>query len=491
MGLRDAIRTFFDPLGGERAMVLPDVMGDPFTAPWFNFGGHLYPLGLNQTMPNSKQEEIEQTFEGYVQQAHLANGIIFGCAVAHLRLFSQARFQWQRMSGGRPGDLFGTQDLAILERPEANTVTSDLLTRASLDADYGGNYFATLRKGRIKRMRPTWVDIILGSDQDPGVTAQDLDAEVLGYIYWPGGKRRGGKPVPLLASEVCHYAPLPDPLASYRGMSWVTPIAREVMGDIAMTASKLAFFENGMTPNLVIKRNDSLQSKAFAEWTAMVKAGHQGVANAYKTLFLDAGADATVIGSNMQQMEFKVTQAVGEVRMATAAGVHPVILGLSESLQGAALNSGNFSAARRLYADMWARPSWANLAASMETIVPAPSGARLWYDDRDIPFLAEDQKDAADIQQVKMHSIEAGIRSGFKADDVVKAVEANDMGLLVGKHTGLFSVQLQAPGSTKMPAGEVPGETPVSGNGTGPEVIPKGDVSTKPIAAVGGNGKGP
>ncbi len=35
------------------------------------------------------------------------------------------------------------------------------------------------------------------------------------------------------------------------------------------------------------------------------------------------------------------------------------------------------------------------------------------------------------------------------------------MSILV--HSGLFSVQLQAPGSTKMPVGEAPGEIPVGG----------------------------
>lgn len=473
-----------DLIRPQRAMVIPgsNPFDDPFNSPWFGLGGRLYPLGLNQTMPGSRQEEPDGSFESYVQQAHRSNGIIFACAAAHLRLFSQARFQWQRMSGGKPGDLFGTKDLAILERPEANMVTADLLARASLDADYDGNYFATRRKGRIVRMRPSWVDIVLGSDQDPNVTAQDLDAEVLGYVFWPGGKHRGNKPVALLASEVCHYAPLPDPLASYRGMSWVTPIVREVMGDTAATAHKLAFFENGATANLIVKRTDSLSRTAFDEWTAMVKAGHQGIANAYKTLFLDAGADATVIGANLQQMEFKLTQGAGEVRIAAAAGVHPVILGISEGLQGSALNAGNFAAARRLYADLWARPNWGNLAASMETLVPAPSGARLWYDASGIPFLAEDEKDAADIQQVKAATLVSLINSGWKADDAVKAVEAGDIGLLIGKHTGLLSVQLQAPGSTKMPVGEVPGESPV-GPGTKPLTIPVGDPSTKPVTA--------
>jgi hypothetical protein len=76
--------------------------------------------------------------------------------------------------------------------------------------------------------------------------------------------------------------------------------------------------------------------------------------------------------------------------------------------------------------------------------MPPPSAARLWYDDRDIPALQEDEKDAADIQHVKAATISQLVREGFTADSVVMAVDAGDMTLL--KHTGRLSVQLQKPG---------------------------------------------
>ena len=331
-------------------------------------------------------------------------------------------------------------------------------------------------------MRPDWVSIVLGSDNDPSVTSLDIDAEVLGYMYYPGGKRSQNKPVALLADEVAHFAPIPDPTAVFRGMSWLTPVVREVMGDNAATAHKLQFFENGATPNLIVKRADDIDKGPFKEWVKQMEEGHAGVANAYRTLYLTAGADATVVGANLQQLDFKVVQGAGETRIAAAAGVPPIIVGLSEGL--AAATYSNYGQARRAYADLWARPNWRNIAGSLATIVSPPPGApvRLWYDDRDIPFLAEDQKDAADIQQVKASSIRALVDTGFKADAVIKAVMAGDMSLLQGQHTGLFSVQLQAPGSLKMPVGEVPGETPV-GPGTKPETIPPGDTSTKPLAS--------
>jgi len=58
----------------------------------------------------------------------------------------------------------------------------------------------------------------------------------------------------------------------------------------------------------------------------------------------------------------------------------------------------------------------------------------LWYDDRDIPFLREDQKDAAEIQGLRSRSIDTFVRAGFDPDSAVKAVAAGDDTLLV--HSG-------------------------------------------------------
>jgi hypothetical protein len=81
----------------------------------------------------------------------------------------------------------------------------------------------------------------------------------------------------------------------------------------------------------------------------------------------------------------------------------------------------------------------------MATIIDVPSDSRLWYDDRDIPFLQEDEKDDADIQQVQAATIRTLVDAGFTWQSAVSAVTNGDMTML--EHTGLFSVQLQKPGS--------------------------------------------
>jgi phage portal protein BeeE len=311
--------------------------------------------------------------------------------------------------------------------------------------------------------------MVLGTN-DPDVTSDDIDADFLGIIYYPGGEFSGNDPEYLQRSEICHFALYPDPLAHFRGMSWITPIIRDITSDNAATRHKQAFFENGATPQMIVKRPDAPTKEAFKEWRELIETGHAGAANAYKTLYLTAGADATVVGKDLQQLEFSATQGAGETRIAVAARVPAAILGISEGLSGSSLNAGNFTAARRLFADGFARPAWRNFAGSMETLVPPPTGSRLWYDDRDISFLREDRKDAAEIQQIKAISIRQLIDSGFDADTVVKAVEAENMSLL--KHSGLFSVQLQEPG-TPEPTAPVEAAPPPP-NGKQPKPTPAG-----------------
>jgi hypothetical protein len=170
---------------------------------------------------------------------------------------------------------------------------------------------------------------------------------------------------------------------------------------------------------------------------------------------LGHGADVTVVGKDLAQLDFKATQGAGETRIAAAAGVHPVIAGLSEGLSGSSLNAGNFTSAARLVADRTLRPLWRNVAGSLENIVPPPGGAELWYDDRDISFLQDDRKDAAEIQFIDAQAIRQLVDAQFEPASVVAAVAAQDMTLLV--HTGIPTVQGQQ-GSAEIPATAPRGE---------------------------------
>ena len=81
------------------------------------------------------------------------------------------------------------------------------------------------------------------------------------------------------------------------------------------------------------------------------------------------------------------------------------------------------------------------------TVPASRGGTHLWYDDRDIPALAQNAEDDANIQQTNATSIRSLLDAGFDADFVIDAVIAGDLSRLKGKHSGLFSVQLQPRGT--------------------------------------------
>lgn len=408
-------------------------------AEYFKYGNNLYAVP-SQTLTGDK-EEIANDFAGMVQYAYKNNGVVFACMLARLHLFSEARFQFRQIRSGRPGDLFGTDALSILEKPWPGGTTGDLLTRALQDSDLAGNFFATIKGGQIRRLRPDWVDVLLGSQTDSENPAWQMDAEILSYAYHPGGRRKA-TPQFIDPENMCHYAPIPDPIARFRGMSWLTPVIREIQADGAATSHKLKFFENGATPNMVVKFDPTVNKQKFDMWVAEIEKNHTGLLNAYKTLYLGGGADTSVVGSDLRQLDFKNTQGGGETRIAAAAGVPPVIVGLSEGLQAATYS--NYSQARRRFADGTMRPLWRNMAGSISRLINVPSNSELWYDDRDIPFLKEDQKDAADIQSTQAQSIKALAEAGYEPESVIKAVMSGDFSQL--QHSGMFSVQLQPPG---------------------------------------------
>lgn len=424
---------------------------------WVNdamvFGGNRYPLqGLTTTYGKTPAEPIASDFPGYVQGALRADGVVWSVERLRVSVFSEARFQFQRLDRGRPGDLFGTPDLALLEEPWPGGTTGDLLTKALLHADFAGNAYVVRDDSELVCLRPDFCELVLQPrtlPRGPRGEAVIVGYRKAGLFYYEGGYGVTKVPAVYLPDEFAHFAPMPDPLAPFRGMSWITPVVREIQADKQATEHKSKFFENAATPNLAVSLKEGLTPEQFNSFVDAMDRQHRGVENAYRTLYTANGADVTVIGKDFQQLDFKATQGAGETRIANAAGVHPAVVGLSEGMQGSSLNAGNYGAAKRATVDGTLRPLWRNFAGSMQTLVRTPSGARLWYDTRDVAFLRDDEKDRAEIQAREAGTIRQLIDAGYDPASVVTAVQSGDWSRLV--HTGLVSVQLLPPGTTATP----------------------------------------
>ena len=314
----------------------------------------------------------------HARDAYESNGVVFACIAARMALFSEARFQFQSTVDRH---LFGTTDLAMLEYPWPNATAGELLARLEQDVSVAGNSY--IRKVNpadgsdplLVQMRPDCVTIISEERFDDAGRVYKVPVGYAEDLAPMGVTDR--PPQVYSAAEVAHYSPVPDPSACWRGMSWLTPVLREVGADQALTAYKTTHVLRGAMPGMVLKYSQRLSQPVVDRLKKRFDALYSGPENAGRTLILDEGADVTVAGSTLEQLQYVAVQAAGETRILAAAQVPAEVIGV----EGARSASGNYDLAIRRFADLWARPSWRIACASLQHLLPdVTPPTRLWFD---------------------------------------------------------------------------------------------------------------
>lgn len=393
------------------------------------------------------------TFQSYAVNGYAGNGIVFAVITDRMLLFAEAVPAILDLTTGRTKPL--DPRTSILEHPWPNAGAGELLSRMEQDVSLAGNFYALRRDDRLVRLRPDYVEMVVLPDEEG-------HPRVEGYLFSPDGVI-GQDSVLYGVEEVCHYSPIPDPLKHYRGMSWLTPVVREVNADIAMTSHKIAFFENSATPNLLIKYQQKLSPETLANLSARFAARHQGPEKAWKTAVLDEGADLTVVGHSMEQMTFTALQAAGENRIAAAGGVPGIYAGLKEGLDAATYS--NYQQAVRRFADGTMRPLWRSAAAALSKFIDLGENERLVLDATNVEALRQGETERAETQRVQAITIGELIRSGFVPESAMKAVALDDLSVL--EHTGGVPTALYPEGKdpSKVASKESPNAQGAKGDG--------------------------
>jgi hypothetical protein len=432
------------------------------------YTGAEYATGLD--VSGQGREGSPQGIVRLARQAYRQNGIVFACEAVKQWLFSEARFQFEALDDGH---IFGDTSLRLLEHPWPNGDSGNLLGRACNDGSMGNCYFrkAVPAGGGdpvLVRMVPEKVTII---SQE---LADDLGRtwkQPIGYLEDMGP---GREPQMFTTEEVGHFAPLVDPDAAWRGMSWLTPILSDVRSDAKLTEYKTFHLDNGAMPGLVIKYAVKLSNKTIDTLRKRVRAKYGGAENAGNVLVLDEGADLAVAGSTLEQLQYDAVSKAGERRVCAAAGPGLLVI--------CGFDKGGYQEAIRELADLWARPNWRMLCASLEHLIPGPMAnpevpVRLWYDVGGIAALREGELQRAQAFLVKAQGLASSVAAGFTRQSAVKAAETGDLALLVpspdapppgvsGRETATERLgpggQMQQP-PTGGPAGNTAGRPPQGG----------------------------
>lgn len=369
---------------------------------------------------------------GSMRQAYLVNATVHAAVNARQRVFSEVQFV---LRNRRTGNLVHNHpSIDVLDHPWPGGTSAELLKRMELDASLSGNaYVYRAERNLLQMLDPAKVEVV--SD----------GREKTGYLYWPNGYGNGN-PRPLMLEEVAHWAPIPHPDKQFLGASWVEVVAGELRTDVKMIRHQEKFFDNAATPNLYVKVEGSMRPETRDRLRQELERRYTGVENAWRTLVMDAGATLQSVGSDFVQMDYVNTLTSTEARIASAAGVPPIIIALKAGLDAATYS--NYGMAMRAFADHLIRPNWTSAVAALSQIIVEPQGSHLWYDDRMVSALRQDKDAEATILSTKASAIRTLVDGGFEPDAVIEAIEANELDRLVGRHTNLLPVQLQPPGDT-------------------------------------------
>jgi len=381
---------------------------------------------LTTSYGSPDREAILPQVAGWASDTYGSNSVVFSAILARMMLFAEAALKLQ---GKADKHLYTDQSLALLQEPFGDgTSTGELLVRMEQDVSLAGNAYIWGVPGEdlLVRLRPDWTTIVSELVQVPGGGAY---RRRLGYLVMPpqGITGQGGNQY-YPAEEVAHWAPIPDPQATFRGMSWLTPAYRDILGDQGMVTHKVKYLENAASPNLLIRYSQKLAPGTMDAVRERITARHGGAANAFKTLVLDQGADATVIGNSLQQMDFTDVGASGAERILSDSLVPGVLVGL-EPLRGA---GRGYQESMQKFANLYGRPAWRSACGVLARFVPGlPAGARLWYDTADIAALQDGELERGQAALVRGQALLTCRQAGYTRESAVKFVESGDVSQLV------------------------------------------------------------
>ena len=379
---------------------------------------------LTTSYGSADREPLLPQLAGFAQQANGSSSPVFSAHLVRLALFSEVTFQWQAKGDKH---LWGNEDLVKLEEPFGpGTATGQLLARMEQDAFLAGQAYIwdAPGEGRLVRLRPDWVTIV---SEVVRVGGGGWYRRPVGYWWEPPKSvldQGDGFLVP--AEECVHFAPVPDPQADFRGMSPLTPVIRDIQGDDGMSRYKIRYLQHDATPNMIVKYAQRLMPGTIDAIRERVDARYAGPDNAGKTLILDQGADLTLAGNSLSQMDFSNVAAVGAERILAACSVPGVLVGL-EPLRGA---GRGYQESMQKLANVWARPQWRAACGALSQIMDVPAGNRLWFDVSDIAALQDGELEKGQAALVKAQALLALQQAGYDRMSAVAAVDAMDLSQL-------------------------------------------------------------
>jgi len=163
-----------------------------------------------------------------------------------------------------------------------------------------------------------------------------------GYVY----RAPDGQLIPLRLDEVVMLR-TPAPWDPYRGAGAAQTLINQLYGAKYAAEWNTRFFENSAIPGGVVEMPVHLQDKEWNEFQQRWSESHRGVRNAHSVAMLEYGAKWIDTKFTQRDMEFSELRRATREEIREAFAIHGQILGISENVNRANAEAGEYGFAKR------------------------------------------------------------------------------------------------------------------------------------------------
>ena len=253
--------------------------------------------------------------------------------------FSVGEAEWKlyRETRDGPQEVLNNPLWSLWNNPNPFYTAQDLLELSQIYLDLTGEAFWIMNLTRGRRPAEIWVV----PPHAMRIVPSEADY-IAGYVY-----QRGTRRVPFEVDEVIHFR-YPNPADMYRGLGPVQPIAVDLDTEAYSAKYNRNFFLNSARPDAVLESERPLGDEQFQRLKQEWAMGHQGVERAHRVGILEEGLTYKQISLSQQDMAFIDQRKLNRDAIIGAYGVPLSILGITESVNRANAEAGEYTYAQHV-----------------------------------------------------------------------------------------------------------------------------------------------
>lgn len=171
---------------------------------------------------------------------------------------------------------------------------------------------------------------------------RDPEKFISGWVY----RSPDGQLVPLRLDEVVQLR-VPAPWDPYRGAGAVQTLMSNIYGARYASEWNRRFFENSAVPGGIVEMPAHLSDPEWEEFQLRWAEAHKGVSNAHTVATLEYGAKWIDTKYTQRDMEFPELRRVTREEIREAFAIHGHVLGLSDNVNRANAEAGEYGWTKR------------------------------------------------------------------------------------------------------------------------------------------------